>query len=194
MGRPREFNLEQATEDAMHVFWENGYVGSSLSDLLDGTGLARGSLYKAFGSKKQLYLRALKRYDEEVLQSGINHLEKSTADDGPYRIRGIFEGALEDEDAIDRRGCLLCNAAAGPAFEDADIAEAVNAMLGRLTDGFAYALGAGTDLNDAQVSSLKSKAKALTLSYVGLRVMIRSGTELDLLRSAIQYNLSVLDI
>ncbi|MFX5776960.1 helix-turn-helix domain-containing protein, partial [Acinetobacter baumannii] len=45
-GRPREFEIDAAVESAMQVFWTRGYHGTSLVDLIDGTGLSRGSLYK----------------------------------------------------------------------------------------------------------------------------------------------------
>ena len=47
MARPREFEIDDALQDAMAVFWRKGYDGASLPDLLDGMGIARGSLYKA---------------------------------------------------------------------------------------------------------------------------------------------------
>ena len=46
----------------MAVFWDHGYEGASLPDLMAGTGLSRGSLYKAFGDKKALLLAALDLY------------------------------------------------------------------------------------------------------------------------------------
>ena len=65
MARPREFEPAEAVEKAMQVFWQHGYEDASLPDLLNGMGLTRGSLYKAFGDKRQLFLRALERYLEQ---------------------------------------------------------------------------------------------------------------------------------
>jgi TetR/AcrR family transcriptional repressor of nem operon len=48
MARPREFDIDEALERAMNVFWSKGYEGASLQDLLDAMNIARGSLYKAF--------------------------------------------------------------------------------------------------------------------------------------------------
>ena len=45
------------------VFWQKGYEDASLPDLLEGMGLTRGSLYKAFKDKKSLFLKVLERYD-----------------------------------------------------------------------------------------------------------------------------------
>ena len=58
-GRPREFDLDDALRDASEVFRAHGYHGTSVQDLTEGTGLARGSLYKAFRDKRTLFLAAL---------------------------------------------------------------------------------------------------------------------------------------
>lgn len=47
---------------ALDVFWTHGFDATSITDLMDATGLAKGSLYKCFGDKKQLFMRALDSY------------------------------------------------------------------------------------------------------------------------------------
>ena len=61
-GRPREFDIDEAVESAILVFKSRGYHGTSVQDLTEGTGLARGSLYKAFHDKRTLFLAALDHY------------------------------------------------------------------------------------------------------------------------------------
>ncbi len=64
-GRPREFDAEMALDKALHVFWERGYEGTSLTDLTEAMGISRPSLYAAFGNKEELFRRALDRYAEK---------------------------------------------------------------------------------------------------------------------------------
>ena len=45
-------------EKAAPVFNRQGYVGASLRDLVDATGLEKGGIYNHFGSKEQLALEA----------------------------------------------------------------------------------------------------------------------------------------
>ena len=61
-GRPREFDYEKALDQAMRVFWEKGYEGTSLPDLTQAMGINRPSLYASFGNKEELYKKALNRY------------------------------------------------------------------------------------------------------------------------------------
>jgi len=60
--RPRSFDADAVLDTAMSLFWARGYQCTSLSDLLEATGLNKASLYEAFGDKEQLYLKALARY------------------------------------------------------------------------------------------------------------------------------------
>lgn len=64
-GRPREFDTEDALDAALHVFWRQGYEGTSLTDLTEAMGISRPSLYAAFGNKEELFRRALDRYAEQ---------------------------------------------------------------------------------------------------------------------------------
>ena len=51
-GRPRAFEPETALNQAMDVFWKDGFAATSLDDLSAATGLNRPSLYGAFGDKR----------------------------------------------------------------------------------------------------------------------------------------------
>ena len=61
-GRPREFDLERALDQALEVFWRKGYLGATLKDLTEAMGVNRPSLYGAFGNKEALFRKALARY------------------------------------------------------------------------------------------------------------------------------------
>lgn len=60
MGRPREFNIESAITAAITVFVTDGYEGCSMDRLVQATGIHRGSLYAAFGSKRGIFLECLR--------------------------------------------------------------------------------------------------------------------------------------
>ncbi|MGB3727025.1 MAG: TetR/AcrR family transcriptional regulator [Glaciecola sp.] len=61
-GRKREFDAETALEAAMQTFWQKGYVGTSMSDLIARMGINKPSMYRAFGNKESLFIKATQRY------------------------------------------------------------------------------------------------------------------------------------
>lgn len=67
VGRPREFDAEEALSEALKVFWRKGYEGASLTDLTEAMGITRPSLYCAFGNKEALFKKALDLYAREKL-------------------------------------------------------------------------------------------------------------------------------
>jgi AcrR family transcriptional regulator len=82
VARPRRFDETEVIDKALQVFWRQGYEGTSLSDLLDATGLTKSSLYAAFGSKADLFRRVVEHYHAEHLGFRQNALDEPT----PRRI------------------------------------------------------------------------------------------------------------
>jgi TetR/AcrR family transcriptional repressor of nem operon len=64
VARTREFDEDQVLDAALQTFRRKGYEATTLPDLLEATGLARQSLYNAFGDKRELFLTSLRRYAE----------------------------------------------------------------------------------------------------------------------------------
>jgi AcrR family transcriptional regulator len=109
MGRPREFDVDQALDRALRVFWRKGYEGTTLPDLTAAMGINRPSLYAAFGSKEGLFRKVLDRYAEGPACYLGEALKQPTA-------RAVAERLLSG--AIDMatgrqtpRGCLMVQGA-----------------------------------------------------------------------------------
>ena len=63
-GRPRAFDINEALKNALQVFWQKGYEGTSLEDLTKAMNINRSSLYTTFGNKEQLFYKVLDLYYE----------------------------------------------------------------------------------------------------------------------------------
>ena len=96
-GRPRSFDEQQVVRHATALFTGRGYEATSIDDLVAATGLHRGSLYKAFGSKRGIFLAALQR----VVDSPVDGLD--------LLLVAALELAPHDDDvrALVGQGCAL---------------------------------------------------------------------------------------
>ena len=104
-GRPRTFDLDDALDAAMRVFWRKGYLGTSLSDLTTAIGINRPSLYAAFGSKEALFRKALERYANGPTAYLRNALEEPTA---RRVVEHMLTGAARlATDPKNPQGCLV---------------------------------------------------------------------------------------
>ena len=68
-GRKLAFEREIALSNAMDLFWEKGYHGTGLTELLKRMGIKRQSLYNTFGSKRRLFLEAIAYYGQTVVKT-----------------------------------------------------------------------------------------------------------------------------
>jgi len=117
-GRPREFDVEQALDRAMELFWKKGYEGTSLSDLTESLGITRPSLYAAFGNKETLFRTILKRYEEKIVTYRPRALDAPTAHEV---ARELLEGAAnlfgdksKPPGCLGVQGALACGEEADP--------------------------------------------------------------------------------
>src|ERR1700682_6168125 len=86
MARPRGFDETTVLERARDRFRSTGFARTSIHEGAGATGLGKGSLYGAFGDKRQLYLRVFDRYCTEITEATKRSL--TGRDNGAYaRLR-----------------------------------------------------------------------------------------------------------
>jgi len=180
MGRPREFDENEVLANIRDVFWDKGFEGTSMSDLETATDLGKGSLYKAFGDKRAMYLKALELYDRTAIEKTASMLRGIGA---PARRIGKFLQAAIDAVAVenDRRGCFLCNASIDQAALDPETQRLVNGSLDHLRRPLEQAL---SELSATDKHRCRASAQHLLAVYFGLRVLARAGQPISLLRAA----------
>ena len=129
VGRPREFDTEKALDAAMRAFWANGYEATSLVDLMEATGLHKGSLYQAFGDKHSLFLQSLKRYLDDMRQQKTALLKAApTPLEGISAVaHGMIEFANDDCDCP--AGCMAINTLVELAPHDSKVQEVLGAHI-----------------------------------------------------------------
>ncbi|BCJ38795.1 TetR family transcriptional regulator [Actinocatenispora thailandica] len=174
MARPRKFDDDEVIDRAMDAFWTNGYFNTSPAQLAEATGIGKGSLYNAFNSKRELFDRALNRYD--VL--GAEFAEKCLSEPGSTRenIAG-FLNALVTADLAGpvRRGCLAVNTSVELAGQDPEIERAVRRMQERTIAALADRIARGRRDGDVDPGvDPRAYAEFLMNTIVGLRVMAKT--------------------
>ncbi len=117
-GRPRTFDVDEALEIALKVFWRKGYEGTSIDDLTDAMGINRPSLYCAFGNKEQLFRKALDRYTEGQGALYREAISQPTARAAAERLLfGAADGLTDPRHppgCLAVQGALSCGEAAEP--------------------------------------------------------------------------------
>lgn len=131
LGRPREFDTNEAIDRAMDVFWARGYEATSLADLMDAMGLQKGSIYKAFKDKRTLYLLALERYLDRTLDGLVGAV---AAAEGPWEalkaaVDALVTALISPDNR--RRGCFGSNTLVELARHDPEVARRVVAWIDR---------------------------------------------------------------
>ena len=106
-GRPRGFDKQRAIEQALRLFWEQGYEATSLSQLKTAMGgISTASFYAAFGSKEALFREAFAQY----LRSHGQVLAPLRDPDLPPReaiVQALRLSARMQTDPTHPPGCLL---------------------------------------------------------------------------------------
>ncbi|WP_026413965.1 TetR/AcrR family transcriptional regulator [Actinomadura oligospora] len=119
MARPRTFDETRAVEAAVDAFRRKGYEGTSTDDLCAATGLGRGSIYNAFTSKHDLFVRALTQYVEARTAQSAELLESAA----PFREKvAALLGSVVTEEYEDGLACLVVNTSVELAPRDPEIA------------------------------------------------------------------------
>ncbi|MFE1318221.1 TetR/AcrR family transcriptional regulator [Kitasatospora phosalacinea] len=174
MGRPKQFDEEAAVAQAMEVFWTKGYAGSSPAELAEAAGIGKGSLYHAFGSKRELFGRALSLYD----RAGAELTEEFLSGPGTAkeRIRAYLRLLVDaDFDAPVRRGCLAVNTALELGGRDAEATAAVRRSVERSTELLAARIERGQLAGDVPAAvDAAEQARFLMVAVAGLRVVART--------------------
>ena len=183
MGRPREFEIDDAIEKAKGLFWRKGYEATSLSDLTKAIGITPPSFYFAFGSKEGLFKKVIERYFSEVSAIAEAAFRKPT----PRAVAAHFLHGYGDvlTDPLHAPGCLAMNSslpcAAGDPLREW-LAELREQTRKRLRDRFAEARGgeglpAGMDAD--------SVARLVLVIAWGMAVEAQSGASRKDLRRTI---------
>lgn len=183
--RHKEFDPDLALGRAMDLFWAKGYEATGITDLTEHLGIARASLYATFGSKSELYHRALERYCTRQAGPVMAALEAT----GPFlpTIHGLLSH-LADVTAGDRerRGCLVVNATAERIPADPITTAQVEAHLRHDHEVLEGALRRAQAHGEVRTDqSPAAQASFLVATILGIRVLGKARSDLEQLHDVV---------
>ena len=192
MSRPREFNTDEALEQALQVFWSKGYEATSLCDLICAMGISKSSFYDTFGSKRELFLSAIDRYDSTMACRLIDVLEGDLP--GLEAIDTVFRAYLESIlHESGRRGCFVGNCAGEASQRDEGVASRVGTCLARMGKAYQRALRRAQKAGDIPADrDVRALARFLNASTHGLQTLGKAGADRAVLDDVVRVTLGAL--
>lgn len=176
VGRPRQYDPDQALDAAMALLWQKGFAGSSLDEIARHAGMNRPSLAAAFGDKRSLYLAAIQRFGQKLAASMVAALAMA---DPAQAIGDALTAAvsLYLGDSSDAQGCfVICTAPAetsDPVIKDA-LRQALDALDQLYHDALMQAHQQGRLRPNCPVTGL---AKLIAAGQINLALRARAGAD-----------------
>jgi AcrR family transcriptional regulator len=185
MARPKQFDRDTALQQAIVVFSDHGYEGTSTEALLEAMRISRQSLYDTFGGKRRLYLEALQRYNADSVSELIGIMNAPTsplagleaalfalaARPLPQQGIGCLGVSAVCEFGVSDREVLLLGEAAGKTL--------LSALDRRITQ--AKAAGEADSELDGHAA-----AQFITATFSAIKLAARGGASSDTLRGIAQ--------
>lgn len=193
VARPRKFDEEAVVDTAGNQFWTKGYAGTSVDAIAAATGLGKGSLYGAFGSKHQLFLRIFDAYCARITDAVASSL--TGPDAGAYarlcaHIRAAAAGIADDRL---HRGCLLAKGAAELSEHDPDVTARSRRTLERIAVMLAEDIRAAQRHGDLARTADADQLATLVLAVLrGIEALGKAGIDADRLESVAETAIDLL--
>ncbi len=194
MGRTKEFDPDAALQSALELFWRCGYEATSMADLVEHLGIGRASIYATFGSKHELYLKAMDRYAETRDPALLVELSQP----GPAlpavraMVRRFAAEAASPEDRLN--GCFITNTAAELAPHDPAAARRVEISWEHVeTPLHAALVRAQTQGELSEDRDPRALARMLFVLLQGVRVVGKASNDPARVRDAAEQALALLD-
>jgi AcrR family transcriptional regulator len=181
-GKPLSFDRDEVLTKAMELFWQKGFMHTSMSELLAHMGIQRQSFYNTFGSKEKIFLEAVVLYTRTMTQkvSAIFDQPGNPLDN----VRQVLTMMKEMVEGADACGCMLGNSIAEFGLNHPEISallkEKIRYLERAFRGAFASAIEQGLlpDSKDpaAMAQSLVAMAQGMALlSKVGTADEMMSG-------------------
>lgn len=168
----KSYNDRDVLDSATRAFWAKGFEATSMADLVQATGINRGSIYSAFTDKRTLFLRSLEHYDQNYCTNFLNNFRDNISP--KQAIFAMFEAAAKPDKDLPG-GCLMVNTALEMSPHDEEIAKYVDSRIAEVENFFHDCIVAAQAEGTIRPDIVpRSTAQTLLGLMIGLRVLTRA--------------------
>jgi TetR/AcrR family transcriptional repressor of nem operon len=192
MARPREFDPDKVLQTAITLFWEKGYFAASVDEVVRQSGVAKYGIYGTFGSKRELFKKALKQYASDRHRGIQSPIRKPDA--ALPEIQQFFNNAVKHmtEDGAPR-GCLLVNTGVELGLRDIEIRDFVTHFFQETEDVMQRCLTKAVELGQiSDLPNISAMATYLITEFRTALMLAASGSSRREIQAHLDIALSVI--
>jgi TetR/AcrR family transcriptional repressor of nem operon len=192
VARTKAFDTNEVLHKAMSVFGSRGYEGAKLPDLITGLGIARQSLYDTYGTKRDLFLTAVKYYMDRKNRDLQELMDQpGTVTDKVEQAFTTMIKVLADPDL--RRECFIISSAIEQAPHDEELAAYMHANTEQVEQAFYTMLECGMEQGELSLElNIRDLSRFLAHERIALVFAAKLGMDEQKLVSIMQIVLSVM--
>ena len=177
---------------ARDQFWATGYAGTSMDAIAAATGLGKGSLYGAFGGKRELFHRVFEDHCDATVGSADRLLSGSDAQ-ALERLTAYLLGHATACAERRHRGCLVAKATAELTEHDEVVTARTRAAFDGVQRAITAALEACQRHGDVDPAADAQRLASLLLAvHRGIEALGKAGTDESTLRGITETALACL--
>lgn len=196
-GRPRNFDRDDAVEQAMQLFWQHGYDSTSLALLKAqlGGGISAPSFYAAFGSKEALFDECVQRYLETFAQVTQCLWDENLPPRQAIETALRQSARMQCEDGHPK-GCMVTlGVMSAPSLENARVVEALTRSRARTRAGILACVKRGMSSGELPANTVAPALATVFDSFLqGISILARDDTSIEVIDAAITQVLMTWDI
>lgn len=185
LARPREFDYDDVVRRATYLFWRQGYLNTSIDDIETATGLTKGSLYKAFDNKRDLFVKCLDHYMVRDSYKAIflRMVDRPLMETYAHVLNLVIESVSND--AKRPCGCLATNVIRELSSSDSVLAKKASEGLGGMQQAMEFRLSWARDKGEFnQDIDVEALASLMMVTLQGMVVLSTSTKDVASMRRA----------